>query len=102
MIATIVRMEVAAAFTVWLTFGAWLFLPTVDAPAVFSRIAISLCGAELLAVAIWSFGTEQCATRPCAPVPEAARMAAALDIPGLTGFAFLLAAICALRAARAC
>jgi hypothetical protein len=95
-------MEVAAAFTVWLTFGAWLFLPTVQAPQLFSRVALSLCGAELLAVATWSFGTEDCRARPCAAVPEAARKAASLDIPALTAFAFVLATVCALRARRAC
>jgi hypothetical protein len=100
--ATIREMEVAAAFTVWLTFGAWLFLSTVRAPVLFSRVAIGLCGAELLAVAIWSFGTEQCTTRPCAALPEAARTAAALDIPALTGLSFALALLSALRASRAC
>jgi hypothetical protein len=101
-LATIRGMEVAAAFTVWLTFGAWLFLPTVRAPAMFSRVAIGLCAAELLAVAIWCFGTEECTARPCAPVPETARMAAALDIPALTGLSFVLALLSALRASRAC
>lgn len=89
------------AFTVWLTFGAWLFMPTVHAPALFGRVAIGLCGAELLAVATWSFGTEQCTARPCAALPEAARTAAALDIPALTGVALVLAALWARRAARA-
>jgi hypothetical protein len=95
-------MEVTVAFTIWLSFGTWLFLPTVHAPAFFSRVAISLCGAELLAVAIWSFGSQSCATRPCAPLPETARTAAALDIPALTGLGLALAALYALRAARAC
>lgn len=94
-------MEVAATFTVWLTFGAWLFLPTVNAPAAFSRVAISLCGLELLAVAIWSFGALGCKVRPCGAVPEVARRAAALDIPVLTGIAFVLAAVYGLRRARA-
>ena len=53
-------MELAAAVTVWITFSAWLFLPTVDAPARFSRIALWLCGAELLAAAIWSYGSAGC------------------------------------------
>jgi hypothetical protein len=95
-------MEVAAAFTVWLTFGAWLFLPTVRAPRAFSRVAISLCAAELLACAIWTFGTEECVARPCGAVPEAARTAAAVDIPVLTGWAFVLGAVYAVRRARAC
>ena len=31
-------MELAAALTLWITFGAWLVLPTVNAPTRFSRI----------------------------------------------------------------
>jgi hypothetical protein len=93
-------MEVAAALTVWITFGAWLFLPTVNAPARFSRIALWLCGAELLAAAIWSYGSDGCAERPCAPVAEAARSAAALDIPFLTGVAVVLGWAYAMRYAR--
>jgi hypothetical protein len=93
-------MELAAAFTVWITFGAWLFLPTVNAPARFSRIALSLCGAELLAAAIWSYGSEGCHTRPCAPVAEVARSAAAVDIPVLTGVALVLGWAYAMRHVR--
>jgi hypothetical protein len=92
-------MEVAAAFTVWITFGGWLFLGVVSAPRVFSRIALGLCAAELLAAATWSFGTEDCLQRPCAPIPEAAREAAALDIPLLTGVALVLGILFAFRSA---
>jgi len=90
-------MEVAAAFTVWITFGGWLFLGVVDAPRVFSRIALTLCAAELLAAAVWSYGSERCLQRPCAPVPEAAREAAALDIPMLTAVALVLGIVYAFR-----
>jgi hypothetical protein len=91
-------MELATAVTVWITFGAWLFLPTVNAPERFSRIALWLCGTELLAAAIWSYGSAGCDERPCAPVAEAARSAAALDIPFLTGVAIVLG--CAYAARR--
>jgi hypothetical protein len=93
-------VELAAAFTVWITFSAWLFLPTVDAPARFSRVALWLCGAELLAAATWSYGSEGCAERPCAPLAEAARSAAALDIPSLTGVAIVLGWAYAMRRTR--
>jgi hypothetical protein len=95
-------MEVAAAFTVWLTFGAWLFLATVPAPRFFSRLALTLCAAELLACAIWTFGTVECTARPCAAFPEAARTAASVDIPALTVWSIVLAAIYAVRRSRAC
>jgi hypothetical protein len=90
-------MEVAAAITVWITFGAWLFLGVVSAPHVFGRIALSLCGAELVTAAIWSYGSESCQSRPCAPIPEAAREAAALDIPVLTAIALVLGIVYAFR-----
>lgn len=90
------------AFTVYLTFGAWLFLPTLDAPAAMTRAALRLCGCELGAAAIWAFGSEDCDARPCGMLPEAARSAAALEIPVATGLAFVVAAAYGLRAARAC
>src|SRR3954449_9201410 len=93
-------MELATAFTVWITFSAWLFLPTVGAPARFSRIALWLCGGELLAAAIWTYGSDGCDQRPCAPAAEAARTAAALDIPFLTGVAVVLGWAYGMRHAR--
>jgi hypothetical protein len=93
-------MELATAATVWITFSAWLVLPTVNAPGHFSRIALWLCGTELLAAATWSYGSEGCHQRPCAPVAEVARTAAALDIPFLTGVAMVLGWAYAMRCAR--
>ena len=93
-------MELATAATVWMTFSVWLFLPTVNAPARFSRIALWLCGAELLAAAIWTYGSEGCHERPCAPLAETARSAAAFDIPFLTGVAMVLGWAYAMRRAR--
>jgi hypothetical protein len=93
-------MELAAAVTVYITFGAWLFLPTVNAPARFSRIAIWLCGAELVAAATWSYGSAGCEKRPCAPLAETARSAAALDIPFLSGVAIVFGLAYAVRRAR--
>ena len=92
-------MELAAALTVWITFGGWLFLGVVEAPWVFGRIALTLCGAELVAAAIWSYGTESCHERPCAALPEAAREAAAFDIPLLTAVALVLGIVYAVRSA---
>jgi hypothetical protein len=93
-------MELAAGLTVWITFGAWLFLATVNAPARFSQIALSLCGAELVAAAMWTYGSEGCHQRPCAPAAEAARTAAALDIPVLTCVALVLGCAYAVRQTR--
>ena len=48
-------MAVAIATTLYLTFGLWLILPTLGAPAVFPRIFIRLCASELLAAVAWGF-----------------------------------------------
>jgi|SRR3954447_10959601 hypothetical protein len=92
-------MELAAAVTVWISFGSWLFLGVVEAPRGFGRTALTLCACELVATAIWSYGSESCHQRPCAFVPEAAREAAALDIPLLTAIALALGIAYAFRSA---
>jgi hypothetical protein len=84
-------VELAVALTLWLSFGAFLFFPTVRAPALFARVAISLCAGELVAALIWAIAHESCDVRPCGPLAETARTAAALDIPALTALMFVLA-----------
>jgi hypothetical protein len=90
-------MEVAVALTVWITFGGWQFLGVVPAPPSFGRVALSLCAAELVTAAIWSYGSQTCLERPCGVVAEAAREAAALDIPVLTAVALGLGIVYAFR-----
>jgi hypothetical protein len=87
------------ALTLLMSFGAFLFFPTVNAPPVFARVAISLCAAEFLAVMVWAAGSE-CIVWGCTALARAARTAAALDIPALTALMFLLAAAYGLRIAR--
>lgn len=50
-------MEVAVATTLYLTFGAWLILLSLDAPAIFPRVSIRLCASEFVAAVVWA-GTE--------------------------------------------
>ncbi len=49
------RMEVAIAATLYLTFGAWLILPTLGAPEIFARLCIGLCASEFVAACVWGF-----------------------------------------------
>jgi hypothetical protein len=42
-------MELAIGATLYLTFGAWLILPHLDAPEVLARMFIGLCGSEFIA-----------------------------------------------------
>jgi hypothetical protein len=74
---------VAAAVTIWTMFAVWLIAPHAKAPARIARIAGALCGAELLALLVWSYGVESCAERDCAPVAQAVGIAARVDIPVL-------------------
>lgn len=92
-------VELAVAFTVWISFGAFLFFPTVNAPALFARTAIALCAAELLACFLWSAG-KTCIAPGCPSMGAAARTAASVDIPALTALMLVLSAAYGLRAAR--
>jgi hypothetical protein len=92
-------VELAVAFTLWISFGAFLFFPTVKAPVLFERTAIALCAAELLACVLWTAG-KTCIVPGCAPMGATARTAASVDIPALTALMLMLAAAYGLRIAK--
>jgi hypothetical protein len=92
-------MELAVALTLWVSFGAFLFFPTVHAPPIFARTAIALCAAEFVACVLWTAG-RTCIVPGCRPMGATARTAASVDIPALTGLMLALAAVYGLRAAR--
>jgi hypothetical protein len=71
-------VEIAAAATIWAMFGCFLIFPHLGLPAVFHRTAMALLAAELLALMVWSYGGES------GPAADAARSAAAIDIPLLS------------------
>ena len=58
-----------------------------------------MCGAELVALLVWSYGVEACAERTCAPVAQAVGIAARIDIP-LLAAAFLVFACVQWRRAQ--
>jgi hypothetical protein len=92
-------VELTIALTLLLSFGSFLFFPTVNAPAIFGHVAITLCAAELLAVVVWVAGRE-CIVPGCPAASQAARTAAAVDIPALTGLMLVLAAVHGVRVTR--
>jgi hypothetical protein len=93
-------MEVTATATLWAMFSCYLLFPRLGLPSLMHRTAMALLVAELLALALWSYGSEDCLARPCAPAAEAGRTAAALDIPVLSAGLVVLAVIRGVRVWR--
>ena len=89
---------VAAAITIWTMFSLWLIVPLAGLPGPVARVAAILVSVELVAVFVWSFGTERCVEPTCAPLAQAAGIAARTDIPALAA-AFLVFALAGLRRA---
>ena len=87
---------VAAALTVWMLFSFWLIASYLPAATVVRRIAMALLVAELVVLLLWSYGTEGCRESDCAPLAQAAGIAARVDVPLLAGL-FVIAALAHVR-----
>ena len=92
-------MELTIALTLWVSFGAFLFFPTVHAPPLFTRTAIGLCASELVACLLWTAG-RTCIVPGCPAMSAAAHTAARIDIPALTVLMLVGGAVYGLRIAR--
>lgn len=79
-------------------FSCFLLFWLLGLPAWMRWMAMTLLTAEIVALGIWSYGSEGCEQRPCAPLAEAGRTAATVDVPLL---AVVLVALAALHVARA-
>jgi hypothetical protein len=73
----------AGAITLWTMFSVWLIAPHARISPAIARVAGILCVAELVALLTWSFGVQGCDDRTCAPLGQAAGIAARTDIPAL-------------------
>lgn len=86
-------MEVIATATLWSMFACFLLFPLMGFKPFMHRTAMALLVAELAALGMWSYGSEGCLERPCAPVAEVGRTAASIDVPllclGLIAVAFV-------------
>jgi hypothetical protein len=71
----------AAAVTLWVLFSFWLLGPYLGLPRRFRRVAAWMLWAELAALLLYSYGRETCLERTCAPVAQAAGIAARTDLP---------------------
>jgi hypothetical protein len=92
-------VELAVVFTLWISFGAFLFFPTIDAPPVFARAAIGMCASEFVACVVWS-AANSCIVPGCDTLAGAGEEAATWQVPGLTGLLLLGAVVYGLRVAR--
>jgi hypothetical protein len=93
-------MEVTATATLWVLFSCFLLFPRMGLPPLMHRTAMTLLVAELVALAMWSYGSEDCVKRPCAAIAEAGRTAAALDVPLLSAALVALGMIRGVRTLR--
>jgi hypothetical protein len=85
-------VELTAAATIWAMFSCFLLFPLLRLPRLMRRTAMTLLVAELLALATWSYGSEDCVERPCSAIAETGRLAAALDVPLLSAGLVAIAA----------
>ena len=74
----------AAAVTIWILFSLWLIAPLVGVTHRLRRAAAAILWAELAALLLYSYGSEGCEERTCAPLAQAAGIAARTDLPILT------------------
>jgi hypothetical protein len=87
------RVEVTATLTIWGLFSSFIIFPIAGLPRWWSRTAMTLLVAELLALMTWSYGSVGCDDRPCSPLAEAGRTAASLDVPLLAVALIALAVV---------
>jgi hypothetical protein len=91
----------AAALTIWVMFSVWLVADCARLPRAVARIAAVLLALELASLGVWSYGSENCDERTCAPLAQAAGIAARTDVPILAGVFVVIALVRVGRGARA-
>jgi hypothetical protein len=83
----------AAAITLWTMFSLWLIAPHAGVSRRVARVAGILCVIEIVALLTWSYGVDHCLDRTCAPLAQAAGIAARTDIPALAAAFLVFAAV---------
>jgi hypothetical protein len=91
----------AAALTLWVMFSLWIIAGCTRLPHPVGRIALVLLMLELGALMIWSYGAERCDERTCAPLAQAAGIAARTDVPILAASFVVITVVRLTRGARA-
>jgi hypothetical protein len=90
-------VEIVVLATLWSMFSCLLLFPLLGMPVHLYRAATTLLAAELVAMLVWTFGSEECTERPCAPLAEAGRTVASVDVPLLSLTVVALAIIRGVR-----
>ena len=91
----------AAALTLWSLFSLWIMTPLIALPRLLRQTTVALLIAELVALFVFGYGTEDCDDATCAPLAQAAGMAARTDLPVLSVAFFVLTGYTLARGARA-
>jgi hypothetical protein len=91
---------VAAALTLWVMFSLWLIAGCADLPQPIGRVAMMLLALELGSLLTWSFGADRCDERTCAPLAQAAGIAARTDVPILAAAFVVVTVVRLTRGAR--
>jgi hypothetical protein len=94
------RMDVAVAFTLYFSFCAFLIFPKLEAPALFSKVAITLCAYELVITAWWAAARSSCTPTGCPPLVRTLHSMAGREVPALTGLMFVIAIAYGVSVAR--
>jgi hypothetical protein len=85
-------MEVAVAFTLYFSFAGFLIFPKFNAPPVFGKMAITLCGYEFVLTTWWAATRSSCSVGgDCPPLVDTLRRMAGVEVPSLTGLLFVIA-----------
>jgi hypothetical protein len=90
-------VEIVVVATLWSMFSCVLIFPMLGMPMYMQRAVTTLMAAEFVAMLVWTFGSDECIERPCAPLAEAGRTAAAVDLPLLALAVIALAIIRGVR-----
>jgi hypothetical protein len=89
-------VDLVAGATIWGLWSCWLVAQHLRAPALLTRSAAALLAAELVALAIHSFG---CGDNGCSQGADVAGAAATYDLPALGATLVVLATTYAWRRA---
>jgi hypothetical protein len=92
---------IAAAMTLWTMFSVWLIAHCARLPPRIGRMALVFLWLELGLLLIWSYGSEDCDARTCAPLAQAAGIAARTDVPVLAAVYVIGAVLWLTRSVRA-